>query len=1515
MVSTATDRRCAARLRPAVAACVVLAAFCSGSAPGALAQDGVAADRTALEALYDATNGSAWTDSTNWKTDAPLNEWHGVWTGDDGRVVGIELVENGLSGPLPSSLGRLSGLEALALAHNELSGPLPSSLGDLSRLRELFLNENGLSGPLPSSLGRLSSLEWLALESNELSGPLPSSLGDLSNLKGLSLNRNALSGPLPPSLGRLSSLEWLALAHNELSGPLPSSLGDLSRLRELYLVENGLSGPLPPSLGRLSSLESLDLAENRLSGPIPSSLGDLSNLIYLRLNWNGLSGPLPSSLGRLSSLEWLELLGNGLSGPIPSSLGNLSSLKWLDLAENALAGPLPPALGSLSSLEWLSLRSNVELSGPLPGTLTGLSRLTELDASGTGLCAPHDAAFQAWLATLWFSGEACNRAPEPVGTIPTQTLAAGGAARRLPVAGYFRDPDDDVLTYAATSSDGDTVAVYVAAETAQSESAPHGGPSSPSVVWLVPGTAGTATVTVTARDPDGLDAVQTVAVTVVESTGPQTERAILEALYDATGGADWTDSTNWKTDAPLHEWHGVATGADGRVTELSLTGNGLSGPIPASLGNLSNLLWLNLRGNELSGPIPSSLGNLSNLIGLMLDRNALSGPIPSSLGNLSNLQWLVLRGKLNEFFLPSGELSGPIPSSLGNLSNLERLDLGSNALSGPIPSSLGNLSNLKLLDLSRNELSGPIPSSLGNLSNLELLNLDGYPLSGPVPSFLNNLSSLIVLSLASSELSGPIPSSLGNLSNLESLNLGGNELSGPIPSSLGNLSNLINLSLGNNALSGPIPSSLGSLSNLGWLYLSGNWGLTGPLPAGLRNAPLRTLGVWLTQACAPREWGPWLASMDAFEGALCGTGPDATVDVAVVYTPAAREAAGGVAEIEAVIDLMVAETNQAYSASDVRHRLALVGREEVPYTEVNDHVDLARLADPSDGHLDGAHALRDRTGADLVHMIFDTGGASYAAGIAFLGGAFGLTSYNGGGAIFAHELGHNMGLRHDRYQVHHYEGQVRSHPAYGYVNQRAFETGAPRSSRWRTVMSYGSQCEATASRGVCTELLRFSNPRQDYNGDPLGTPFGSGGSGVAGPADAAAVLAVTGPAVAAWRDRPGDGTSNRAPTAVGTLPDQNMAMGGVLHVDVSAAFADPDGDELTYAVSSSAPQVATVLAAGSRVTLTAVAEGTSVVTVTATDPGGLSAVQSFTVTVSPAPNRSPEAVGVLGPLTLGFDDPASSVEVAGAFRDPDGDELTYGAVSSAPSVASVSVSGSVVAVTPAGEGTAVVTVTATDPGGLSAAQSFTVTVSGPSNRAPEAVGVLGPLTLGFDDPASSVDVGGAFRDPDGDELTYGAVSSAPSVASVSVSGSVVAVTPAGAGTAVVTVTATDTAGSNTAATQTFSVRVVRPFTDHPIVPGVTAVRAVHFTELRARIDVLRREAGLAPFNWTDPVLLAGLTPVRLVHLTELRSALDAVYDAAGRPRPAYADANTAAGALSIKAAHIMELRAAVLGVE
>ena len=105
------------------------------------------------------------------------------------------------------------------------------------------------------------------------------------------------------------------------------------------------------------------------------------------------------------------------------------------------------------------------------------------------------------------------------------------------------------------------------------------------------------------------------------------------------------------------------------------------------------------------------------------------------------------------------------------------------------------------------------------------------------------------------------------------------------------------------------------------------------------------------------------------------------------------------------------------------------------------------------------------------------------------------------------------------------------------------------------------------------------------------------------------------------------------------------------------------------------------------------------------------------------------------------------------------------------------------------------------------------------------------------------------------------------------------------------------------------------FTDHPIVPGVTPVKAVHFTELRTRIDGVRTAVGLGRFAWTDAVLSAGVTRVRIVHLLELRTALGAAYSASGRSAPSWTDAAPSAGRTPIRVAHLMELRAAVVGLE
>ena len=124
-------------------------------------------------------------------------------------------------------------------------------------------------------------------------------------------------------------------------------------------------------------------------------------------------------------------------------------------------------------------------------------------------------------------------------------------------------------------------------------------------------------------------------ITTSGSTSAETDREALIALYNATDGANWTNNENWLSGNPLGEWYGVTTDSLGSVVGLDLSQNGLSGEIPAGLGQLSNLFDLSLGGNQLSGGIPADLGQLANLVRLRLAGNDLSGCVPDTLRGVS----------------------------------------------------------------------------------------------------------------------------------------------------------------------------------------------------------------------------------------------------------------------------------------------------------------------------------------------------------------------------------------------------------------------------------------------------------------------------------------------------------------------------------------------------------------------------------------------------------------------------------------------------------------------------------------------------------------------------------------------------------------------------------------------------------------------------------------------------------------------------------------------------------------
>ena len=310
------------------------------------------------------------------------------------------------------------------------------------------------------------------------------------------------------------------------------------------------------------------------------------------------------------------------------------------LGRNQLSGALPPELGDLANLRELGLESN-QLNGEIPPELGNLANLTELNLRINQLSGeiPPELGNLANLTGLYLGFNQLS------GEIPPEL----GNFANLAVLGLY----DNQLS--------GCISDYL---------------SSLSFAVDLP----------VCTPPDHLG-----------------DKEALVAVYNATGGPNWNSNDNWLSSAPVGEWHGVSVDAEGRVVELLLGRNQLSGALPPELGNLASLLTLYLGDNQLSGALPPELGDLANLRELGLWSNQLSGEIPPELGDLANLR---------ELGLSSNQLSGEIPPELGDLANLRELGLSSNQLSGEIPPELGNLAFPLVLTLDNNQLSGCVPSNL-----------------------------------------------------------------------------------------------------------------------------------------------------------------------------------------------------------------------------------------------------------------------------------------------------------------------------------------------------------------------------------------------------------------------------------------------------------------------------------------------------------------------------------------------------------------------------------------------------------------------------------------------------------------------------------------------------------------------------------------------------------------------------------------------------------------------------------
>lgn len=243
---------------------------------------------------------------------------------------------------------------------------------------------------------------------------------------------------------------------------------------------------------------------------------------------------------------------------------------------------------------------------------------------------------------------------------------------------------------------------------------------------------------------------------------------------------------------------------------------------------------------------------------------------------------------------------------------------------------------------------------------------------------------------------------------------------------------------------------------------------------------------WVSEvrpAALPEEGPPVVAAVPAKTIEPLAISPSdsgSIIDVMVVYTAAARALS---TDIEADILVAVAETNETFRNSGITPRIRLVHMREVTYTESGTlSTDLERLQITNDGHMDGVHTLRDTHRADLVSLWTASGGGYCGRGYlmetvssGFDSHAFSIVAHQCAmeNLSFAHELGHNMGARHD------WDVDDEDNSPYAYNHGYTYPAGA-----WRTVMAYDTACEDV---GVdCTRVPFWSNPDRQFDGVAMG---------------------------------------------------------------------------------------------------------------------------------------------------------------------------------------------------------------------------------------------------------------------------------------------------------------------------------------------------------------------------------------------------------------------------------------------
>lgn len=279
------------------------------------------------------------------------------------------------------------------------------------------------------------------------------------------------------------------------------------------------------------------------------------------------------------------------------------------------------------------------------------------------------------------------------------------------------------------------------------------------------------------------------------------QRYVLEVVYFALEGLNWTDAQNWLE--PTHEcnWFGISCfETDNTIASISINENNARGSIPPDLGWLSSLVEVSFFDNFVSGSLPESLWNLTELEWIDFSENMLTGTLSSRIWDLPFLAHVYVSGNnlagsvpeigteeilpLKHFWLQENNMTGKLPDSLYQLANLESFVLFGNAFDSELPRDWDVMSSLLYLDISFNRFTGEFPYDLTQVSSLQFLYMNDNQLSGELLRDMSDMVELKEVWMHANLFSGDIPGRWGDLQNLTMLFLHKNMLSGEMPDSI-----------------------------------------------------------------------------------------------------------------------------------------------------------------------------------------------------------------------------------------------------------------------------------------------------------------------------------------------------------------------------------------------------------------------------------------------------------------------------------------------------------------------------------------------------------------------------------------------------------------------------------------------------------------------------------------------------------------------------------------------------------